>query len=339
MPPPSRFAPPPPRMLSWGPWRRREMLTRCTADFSSVMCIPLDDHGFHRGHAVFDTAMLRDGHLYDLEGHIARFFRSAEAARIALPASFSRARVRDLCLATAAAGGVRERGSVRYWLSAGRGGFGLSPAECQPRHTSPSGPLTAQLYVAAIEDGPPTARPEVGWRLVTSGVEAKPPYFATLKSTNYLPNVLCVMDAQAVGCDQGVFLDPDGSVLEGPNMNLAIVAGGELVTPPFDSVLAGRTVQRAMELAEEAVEAGRLPGVSRVRFGKFDLEAAKTAAEVMVLGSGTIVMPVVEWDGEPVGGGAPGPAALALRSAVAADMRPRPGSPLHLPVPYAAYGT
>ncbi len=300
------------------------------------MCVPLDDHGFHRGHAVFDTAMLRDGHLYDLEGHLARFFRSAEAARIALPISLSRSRVRELCLATAAAGGVRERGSVRYWLSAGRGGFGLSPGEC----VSASGEGgTAQLYIAAIEDGPPTARPEIGWRLVTSGVEAKPPSFATLKSTNYLPNVLCVMDAQAAGGDQGVFLDTEGSVLEGPNMNLAIVVGGELVTPPFDSVLAGRTVQRAMELAEEAAAAGRLPGVSRVRFGKFGLEAAQSAAEVMVLGSGTLVMPVVEWDGDPVGGGAPGPAALALRSAIAADMRPRPGSPLHLPVPYAAYGT
>lgn len=298
------------------------------------MCVPLDDHGFHRGHAVFDTAMLRDGHLYDLDGHLARFFRSARSARIltGAPDELTHARARELCLATAAAGGVRERGSLRYWLSAGRGGFGLSPLDCVG---------AAQFYIAALEDaGSGKHRPEEGWRVVTSGVEAKPPSFATLKSNNYLPNVLCLMDALAAGCDQGIFLDAEGFVAEGPNMNLAILTrDGELVTPPFECVLAGRTVQRAMELAEEASAAGRLPGVARVRFGRFTPAEAKAAEEVMVLGSGTMVMPVVEWDGVAIAGGRPGPVALALRAAIASDMLPRPGSPLHLPVPYDAYGT
>jgi len=294
------------------------------------MCVPLDDHGFHRGHAVFDTAMLRDGHLYDLDGHLARFFRSAEAARIETR-DLTHARARELCLATAAAGGVRERGSLRYWLSAGRGGFGLSPFECIGG---------AHFYIAAIEDaGSGKYRPEEGWRVVTSGVEAKPPSFATLKSNNYLPNVLCLMDALAVGCDQGIFLDAEGFVAEGPNMNLALLRDGELITPPFERVLAGRTVQRAMELVEELSAAGRLPGVARMRFGRFTQAEAKAAEEVMVLGSGTLCMPVVEWDGVAIAGGQPGPVALALRAAIASDMLPRPGSPLHLPIPYDAYGT
>ena len=52
---------------------------------------------------------------------------------------------------------------------------------------------------------------------------AKNPYFATLKSTNYLVNALCLMDAEAEGFDQGIFLDSDGFIAEGPNMNVAII--------------------------------------------------------------------------------------------------------------------
>lgn len=41
-----------------------------------------------------------------------------------------------------------------------------------------------------------------GWRVKTSPVPIKAPYFATVKSNNYLPNALNLMDAQAEGFDQ-----------------------------------------------------------------------------------------------------------------------------------------
>lgn len=34
---------------------------------------PQDDHMVHRGHAVFDTVLITDGHLYQLPEHVARF--------------------------------------------------------------------------------------------------------------------------------------------------------------------------------------------------------------------------------------------------------------------------
>ncbi|MBI2367208.1 MAG: aminotransferase class IV, partial [Deltaproteobacteria bacterium] len=58
--------------------------------------------------------------------HLDRFLRSAELARIPLP--FPRERLRQIILETAAASGHVE-GSVRYWLSAGPGGYGLGPGE------------------------------------------------------------------------------------------------------------------------------------------------------------------------------------------------------------------
>src|SRR3954464_11632305 len=51
----------------------------------ALMVLPLDDHMVHRGHAVFDTAILANGLLYQLDQHLERFLRSADMARIALP--------------------------------------------------------------------------------------------------------------------------------------------------------------------------------------------------------------------------------------------------------------
>src|ERR671914_790013 len=86
----------------------------------AFMVLPLDDHMVHRGHGVFDTATLANGMLYQLDQHLERLLFSAEMARIPLP--FPKGKLRQIILDTAAASGQREA-SVRYWLSAGPGGF------------------------------------------------------------------------------------------------------------------------------------------------------------------------------------------------------------------------
>ncbi|HMA79606.1 MAG TPA: aminodeoxychorismate lyase, partial [Candidatus Binatia bacterium] len=48
----------------------------------ALMVLPLDDHMVHRGHAVFDTATLTHGVLYQLDPHLERFVKSAEGARV-----------------------------------------------------------------------------------------------------------------------------------------------------------------------------------------------------------------------------------------------------------------
>src|SRR5262244_4176006 len=93
----------------------------------AFMVLPLDDHMVHRGHAVFDTAMIVNGKLYQLDAHLERLLRSAEMARLQLP--HTPAQLRQIIIDTAAASRQREA-SVRYWLSAGPGGFGLAPGEC-----------------------------------------------------------------------------------------------------------------------------------------------------------------------------------------------------------------
>lgn len=66
-----------------------------------LMVVPIDDHMVHRGHAVFDTAIVAGGHIYQLEQHLDRFLLSAKRARIPLPTH--RAQLRRHILDTAAA--------------------------------------------------------------------------------------------------------------------------------------------------------------------------------------------------------------------------------------------
>lgn len=67
----------------------------------AFMNVPMDDHMVHRGHAVFDTAIVAGGHIYQLDQHVERFMKSAELARIPLPTH--EAQVKRIIMDTAAA--------------------------------------------------------------------------------------------------------------------------------------------------------------------------------------------------------------------------------------------
>jgi 4-amino-4-deoxychorismate lyase len=272
----------------------------------ALMVLPFDDHMVHRGHGVFDTAALVDGKIYDLEAHLDRFVRSAHTSRLTLP---GREAMRGIIVRTAAASGQRN-GSIRYWASAGPGSLGLAPA-------AGAEPGFFVMIFAGL------AYPEAwytrGLRVMTTTYPIKPPLYAVTKSTNYLPNVLIQMEAQARGLDNGVFVDGAGHVGESSNMNVAFVTGtGILAHPKFDHILSGCTSLRLLDLARALEGRGLLRGVE-VR--DIPVAEARTAREMLLIGSSVKVAPIVEWDGRPIGDGKPGPVARALRELLEQDMR------------------
>jgi 4-amino-4-deoxychorismate lyase len=264
----------------------------------ALMVLPLDDHMVHRGHAVFDTATLTHGMLYQLDAHLDRLLRSADGARIPLP--FPRERLRRIILDTAAASGKRD-GSVRYWLSAGPGGFALGPAEC----------IASSFYVVVFnQDLYPQRYYTEGLKVVTSSVPIKPPLFARTKSTNYLPNVLVVLEARDKGADNGVFIDQRGMIAESSNMNIAFVTKDRVFRhPSFDAILSGITIQRVLEFSRRLVQQGEL---KEVLLEDIPVSDGREAAEMMLIGSSIKVAPVVQWDGHPIGDGRPGPISTRL---------------------------
>ena len=238
------------------------------------MVLAADDHGVHRGHAVFDTLAIIEGRIYQVDAHLARFFRSAALAGLMLP--FSRAQVKRVLLETAAAARAMD-GSVRVWLGAGRGGYGLSARECRrpSLHVAVYTPAPGSDARLLTDEGDPD-----GMALWTArGVGPPDAWAAGIKSTNYLRNALAQAEAEGKGFDLGVFCDPDtGLITEAVNASVGIITReGELVIPPWDRALPGVTAQRVADLlpsvSSDGIESGvapaqRLPILSTVRQGE-----------------------------------------------------------------------
>ncbi|KAL3819020.1 hypothetical protein ACJIZ3_004925 [Penstemon smallii] len=282
----------------------------------AAMVIPMDDHMVHRGHGVFDTAAIMDGYLYELDQHLDRFLGSAVMAKIKLP--FDRETIRTILLKTVSASNCKK-GSLRYWLSSGPGDFQLSPSNCPQ----------SSLYAIVIEDQSPSDHK--GIKVITSSIPIKPPQFATMKSVNYLPNALSKMEAEENNAYAAIWLDQDGYIAEGPNMNVAFVTKEkELLMPKFDKILSGCTAKRVLVLAEGLVKEGKLRGI---RTGDVTVEEGKNSDEMMLIGSGVLVRAVVQWDNQVIGDGNEGPVTQALLNLILEDMKSGPAA-VRVAVPY-----
>lgn len=282
----------------------------------AMMVIPIDDHMVHRGHGVFDTAIILNGYLYELDVHLNRFLISASKAKISSP--FPRSTLRSILVQLTAASKCKK-GTLRYWLSAGPGDFLLSPAGCP----------TPAFYAVVIDEE--FAQCKEGVKVITSTIPMKSPIFATSKNVNYLPNVLSKLEAEEKGAFASIWIDEEGYIAEGPNVNVAFITHDkELLFPFFDKILSGCTAKRLLELAPKLVEQGRLKSV---RISNVTVEEAKGAAEMMFIGSTLPLLPIIMWDEQPIGNGNVGELTLALSDLVWDDMVAGPDTQ-RLCVPY-----
>ncbi len=272
-----------------------------------AMLIPIDDHLVHRGDGVFEALSCVDGHLYLLDRHLDRLTRSADIAQLMWPVD--RQRLIDLVKATVRAAGPKDC-LVRLYVSRGPGGFSTDPYECP----------ASQLYIVVTRlKSVPEEKLSRGVTLKSSRIPIKKSYFANVKSCNYLPNVLMTKEARDAGVDFTVSIDDDGFLGEGATENVGIVTrDGRFLVPRFDRILQGTTVTRMLELVQPLVHAGELVEASEAALRPED---AYNAAEMMIFGTTYPVLPVVAYDGRPIGNGSPGPWFRRFRSLLLEDAR------------------
>ena len=129
-----------------------------------------------------------------------------------------------------------------------------------------------------------------------------------IKSVALLPNVLAKQAAREQGAREAWFVDAQGRVTEGASSNAWIVEPRRQADHP-----PARPRHPARHHAH-----GRDRRRSRRRGSAFEeraftVEEAYAAREAFVTSASQIVLPVVSIDGRPVGNGAPGLIATALR--------------------------
>ena len=257
--------------------------------------LPLTDRGILFGDGIYEVYRVYRGRPFRMKEHLDRFARSAREIRLDLPETDWAAVHAELVERNGLAGA-----DATVYLQATRGapasrGHAFPPAGTPatlfalPR---PFTPPPAELYAAGAAV---VTRPDLRWGR------------CDIKSVNLLPNVLANQEAHEAGAWEAVFVR-DGVLTEGSHTNVFVVLDGVVTThPEGPRILGGITRTAVLELAREA----GLP----VLEGPVLRAALERAQEVFLTGTSAEVMPVTRVDGEPVGGGRPGPIAQRLRDA------------------------
>ena len=257
--------------------------------------VNVEDRGYQFSDGVYEVCEVRGGRLVDERRHIERLMRSLGELRIPMPMPPS-------ALGVVLRETVR-RNRVRWgivYLQIGRGVARRDHA-FPPPGTAPSIVVTARnLDFANAErlaaDGVAVITvPDNRWDRVD------------IKSVSLLPNVLAKQAAREQGAREAWFVDGKGFVTEGSSSNAWIVTrGGKLVTRQADhAILKGITRTVVLEVL-------KVQGIELEERG-FTVEEAHEAREAFLTSASQIVIPVVRIDGRPIGNGAPGLVATALR--------------------------
>lgn len=273
----------------------------------ALMMVPIDDHLVHRGDGVFEAIKCVDGNIYVLDRHLDRLERSANVASLSLP--LSRSELIETILTTIRVADA-PRCMIRVFISRGPGGFSTNPYEC----------VASQLYIMITRFHEiPAEKREKGTTLKSSHIPIKNSYFASVKSCNYLPNVLMKKEAEDAGVDFTVSIDENGFLGEGSTENIGIISKDrKFLVPPFNRTLRGTTLIRMMELAQSLVAEGKLAGLGEAEITP---EQAYEAPEIMMFGTTIDVLPVVNYDGHIIGEGKPGPCFKAFAEILDQDIR------------------
>jgi D-alanine transaminase len=258
--------------------------------------VHIEDRGYQFSDGVYEVCEVRSGRMVDERRHMVRLQRSLEELRMRMPMS-------------GAALGIVLRETIRrnrvrdgiVYLQVTRGVARRDHA-FPPPGTAPSIVVTARtLDVAgnertAAEGIVVITVPDDRWGRVD------------IKAIALLPNVLAKQAARDRGAKEAWFVDGAGLVTEGASTNAWIVTrGGKVITRPADNGIL-RGITRSVLI--DVIKAHGLEFEER----PFTVEEAYAAREAFVTSASQIVMPVVRIDGRPVGNGAPGLVATALRS-------------------------
>jgi D-alanine transaminase len=258
-------------------------------------CVNVEDRGYQFADGVYEVCEVRGGQLIDQRRHLERLLRSLEELSIRLPMSLPALGV--VLRETTARNRVRD-GIVYLQITRGvaRRDFPFPAPD-----TAPSIVVTARSLDPDANDKIASVGievvsvPDIRWGRVD------------IKSVALLPNVLAKQAARAGGAREAWLIDRDGKVTEGSSSNAWIVThDGSLVTRPADHAIL-RGITRTVLL--EAIRAQNLTLEER----PFTLQEAYAAREAFVTSASQIVVPVVRIDAKPIGNGAPGLIATALR--------------------------
>ena len=261
--------------------------------------ISVYDSGFLLGDGMWEGMRLYNGKWAFLDAHMDRLFAGLKAAGIKL--GMDRAQVLDALNRTAGANGMTGDAHCRLMVTRG-----IKAKPFQHPSLSRSGPTV----VIIIEHSRPAAGLQSrGIRLATVPQVRGLPMSQDAKYNSHskLNCVLACLQAEEVGADEGLMLDPHGFVNTTNACNFFIVRKGKVWTSTGDYCMNGVTRQNVIDLCR----ANDIPIFER----NYSLFESYSADEAFLTGSFGGQTPVSEIDGRPIGDGSlPGPVTRRLQN-------------------------
>jgi len=254
--------------------------------------VSVEDRGFQFGDGVYEVIRTYQGRPFELEGHLARLERSAQALNI--PQPYSRSTWTQYVLE-----GIKRAGypEAKIYLQITRG---AAPRD----HAFPAN-ATATVVITIREFH--ALSPELQ-NFGVSAIVINDLRWGrcNIKSVNLLANVLARQQAKQAGVFETILVK-DGQVTEGAVSNVMAIQAGAVITPPEGpQILSGITRGLVLELARK----DGIP-VQERPIPQSDLFCVD---ELFLTGTTIEVIGVVKVNDKAIGTGRPGPITHRLAS-------------------------
>ncbi|MGC9399026.1 MAG: D-amino-acid transaminase [Anaerolineae bacterium] len=258
------------------------------------VCISPDDRGFLFGDGVYEVIRAYEGVLFHAELHFARLRRSLQEVQITVP---DLAELEEACTLLLHKNELAAIDASLY-VQITRG---VAPRT----HHFPEPPPAPTVYVQAKPVKPKTEQWERGVKIIL--VPDIRWARCDVKSLMLLPNILASQQAHEQDAYDAVFVR-DGVVTEGSHTTVCAIFDGTLVTAPVTNNILGGVTR------EIVLQACRDLNIPVREFPIFESDLARVE-ELILLGTTTEIMPVVQVNERPVGDGCPGPVTRQLQRA------------------------
>jgi len=253
--------------------------------------ISVFDRGFLFADAIYEVTSVLEGKLIDFESHIKRLDRSLEELGLFCPISTDELLLvhRELIQRN-----QLTEGSVYMQISRGVADrdfvYSLEVAPTLVLFTQAKSLLDSTQAKSGIK---------------VISVEDKRWGRRDIKTVQLLYPSMCKMMAIKAGADDA-WLVQDGTVTEGTSNNAYIVKNRKIITRSLgNEILHGITRAAVLRYARSVQ--------MEVEERTFTIDEVISADEAFITSATSFVTPVVEMDGQSLGGGAPGPVAVRLR--------------------------
>lgn len=207
---------------------------------SGQATVSIFDRGFLYGDAIFETMLIYHSVLFKSREHWGRLQSAASGLHIGLPVN-SEQEFCDLCLKLCQANNLEEC-VIRFSVSRGVGPRGLGIEHCH----NPFFALTCYPWKGL---GYKTNKEGVKLHLCKERWIASNRLLSSVKSANYLGNILAFREAMESGADDALLVGENDEIIECSSSNFFVVDADGIKTPPLSAgCLPGITRSMIIEL-------------------------------------------------------------------------------------------